>query len=121
LPQFDEDFTVDHDGNGKTYDDQDYYEVFQFQNGDGLDSTIADNRLIYKPRENQTNYIVLIPSGVRKLPGRNIFTLTNACAVYVNFSVADPFAADGYQTCDIQSVFLSRNRPTATNSFAILP
>jgi len=117
----DDDYTVDHDGNGKSYDDQDHYEVFQFLNGDGQDSTLADNSLIYKPREDQTNFTVLIPSGVRKLPGRKIFTQTNVCAVYVNFSVADPYAADGYQTCDIQSVFLARNRPTATNNFAILP
>ncbi|HYT60013.1 MAG TPA: prepilin-type N-terminal cleavage/methylation domain-containing protein [Haliangiales bacterium] len=118
---FDDDSSIDRNNDGKSYNDQDHYEVFQFQNGDGSDDTIADNSLIYRPREDQTNFIVLIPSGVQKLPGRKIFTVTNNCAVYVNFAVADAFARDGYQTCDIQSAFVSRNRPLTTNTFTILP
>ncbi len=118
---FDDDLTIDKDNNGKPYDDTDHYEVLQFQNGDGRDETIADNRLIYKPSEDRTNFLVLIPSGVQKLPGRKIFAVTNLSAVYVNFAVADTYAHDGYQTCDIQTVFVARNRPASTNTFTILP
>jgi type II secretory pathway pseudopilin PulG len=118
---FDDNMAVDSDGNGKPYDDRDHYEVFQFQNGDGNDDTVADNRLIYIANASQTNFVVLVPAGVRKLPGRNVFAVTNVSAVYVNYAVVDAYARDGYQSCDIQTLFVARNRPTTTNTFTILP
>ncbi len=57
---FDDDSSIDRNNDGKSYNDQDHYEVFQFQNGDGSDDTIADNSLIYRPREDQTNFIVFV-------------------------------------------------------------
>ena len=47
---FDDDYATDSDGDANPGNDRDHFEVFQFLNGDGKDSTTKDNSLIYKPR-----------------------------------------------------------------------
>jgi len=117
----DEDPTVDSDGDKITWDDKDHYEVFQVQEGDGLVTLFGDNRLIYKPTENQAQTVVLIASGIRALPGKPIFTITNGATVLVNFAVVDNYARDGYQTCDIQGAVVPRNRALSTNVVTSIP
>lgn len=118
---FDDNLSVDSDGDSIAYNDKDHNEIFQFQNGDGKDGTLADNRLIYKPRENQPGTVVLIASGVRPLPGKQVFVVTNGATVLMNFAVVDNYARDGYQTCDIQGAVVPRNRAASTNVVASLP
>ena len=47
--------------------------------------------------------------------------LTNGGTVLVNFAVADHYARDGYQTCDIQGAIVSRNRGFSTNLATSIP
>lgn len=114
----DENYAVDSvkDDDKIPYNDADHYEIFQFQNGDGNDSTVADNRLIHKTNELSNAYTVLISTGVRALPGKKIFLVdTQTFLVQVNFAVVDAYARDGYQACDIQGALIPRNRtPTST-------
>jgi hypothetical protein len=118
---FDDDYKKDTDDDKNLYNDRDHFEIFQFVNGDGNDTTLADNQLLYKPRSDQPETNVLLPSGVRQLPGWNIFAVTNSATILLHFGVADAYENDRYQACDIQTVLVPRNRPIATNMITILP
>jgi len=118
---FDDDYRTDTDKDKNLYNDRDHFEIFQFVDGDGKEATLADNKLIYKARSHQAETTVLLPSGVRKLPGWNIFSVTNAATVLLHFGVADDYDNDRYQACDIQTALVPRNRPVATNLVTILP
>jgi len=119
----DENPAVDSNTNSIPYDDQDHWEIFQFQNFSSTNGAkvVADNRLSYQPDGSKPQTVVLIASGIRALPGKLIFALTNGATVLVNFAVVDNYSRDGYQTCDIQGAITSRNRAFSTNSIANIP
>ena len=115
--------TVDSNTNSIPYDDQDHWEVFQCQSFTSTNGgvVISDNRLIYKPNESQPGTVVLIASGLRALPGKLVFTITNGATVLVNFAVVDNYSSDGYQSCDIQGAIVPRNRAFSTNTVTSIP
>jgi hypothetical protein len=117
----DEDLTVDSGGDKITWNDKDHYEIFEVQAVNVPGTSSWDNRLIYFPRENQGQTVVLIASGIRPLPGKPIFTITNGATVLVNFAVVDTYARDGYQTCDIQGAAVLRNCAFSTNVVTSIP
>jgi prepilin-type N-terminal cleavage/methylation domain-containing protein len=114
---YDTNYLVDSDGDKKAYNDRDYYEVFQFLNGATSDSS----SLVYKPNANVAKTNVLLKSGVRKLPNKNVFTVTNGATVIVRFGLVDSYATDGYQEVDVKATFVARNRPPASQVVSILP
>jgi len=118
---FDDNFTTDSDNDGKAYNDRDHFEQFQFRNGDGDDNTIADNSLVYLPNSAATNNQPLVQSGLRKLPDRNIFTITNGTTVLINVGLADSYTTDWNQSVELQLIAVPRNRPASTNLISILP
>ena len=117
----DDDYTADSDHNGRAYDDKDHYEQFKFV---GVSSTniqaCATNQLIYISNTNSSVQRVLIPAGVRILPGFKVFSLTNNVAV-IRFGIADPRASDQYQSIELQGSALSLNRPLNPGVVSILP
>jgi hypothetical protein len=115
---FDDDFATDGNGDGKPYNDVDHQELFQFQNGDGDDNTIADNVLVYIPNTATTNTLLRM---VRKLPNTPVFALTNLSTVIINLGVADTYASDFRQSVELQLIAVPRNRPATTNIVSILP
>jgi hypothetical protein len=121
---FDDNPDADSDGDKTTYNDKNHYEIIQFLNGDGNDATTKDNRLITYARTNstfgQTN--VLLQSAIGKLPGRNIFVVTNqTTTVLLNYLLVDSYATDGYQSCAVSTDFVARNRPDPSAVIKILP
>ena len=120
---YDTNFLVDSDvpPDKKTYNDHDYFETFQFVNGDGNDTSTTNNCLIYKPRADLAITNVLIKTGVRKLPNKPVFTVTNGATVIVRFGLLDCFASDGYQEVDVKATFVARNRSSTTQVITILP
>ncbi len=118
---FDDDPTVDSNGDGKPYNDKDHFERFKFIGVNGSTSTIITNKLVYIPNINNTNQQVLIPAGVHNLPGYNIFTVTNGATAIIRLSVVDTYAGDHYQSIDIQATALPLNRSSTTNVISILP
>jgi Tfp pilus assembly protein PilW len=120
---FDDDPAVDSDGDGKTYNDKDHFEQFKFVGTNGTSSTLSTNSLvyIYMPKTGPTNQQVLIPAGVRNLPGFNIFSISNSTTVVVRFGITDGYLQDHYQSIDIQGTAVPLNRPAITNFISILP
>lgn len=118
---FDDDPLVDSDHDGIPYNDRDHFERFQFIGSNSPAIISSTNRLIYFPDITQTNYRTLIASGVRNLPGYNIFTVTNVATTVVRFGVVDTYGSDHYQSIDIQATAVPLNRPAATNFIGILP
>jgi hypothetical protein len=120
---FDDDCSVDLDGDGKTYDDKNHYEQFKFV---GINSTnvsdCATNQLVYISNTNTSGPQVLIAAGVRNLPGYKVFSITNNVITIIRFGVADPKTfRDHYQAIDLQGSSVSLNRPWTTNVIAIIP
>ena len=119
---FDDDPLTDSNGDGKAYNDKDHYERFQFIGNNSTNLTACStNRLVYYTNINFTSSNVLIPVGVRNLPGTNIFTLVNNDVVIVNFGIVDSSTIDHYQAIDIQAAAVPLNRPMANATYAILP
>jgi len=117
---FDDNPTNDSDKNGITYDDMNHFEQFQFI---GVNSTnnFAGNKLIYIPNTTNKNQVVLIPTGVRNLPGYPIFTVTNSATTIIRFGIVDGYGRDHFQSIDIQSMAVPLNRPRSTNIIATFP
>lgn len=107
---------------GIPWANQDYFEQFKFV---GVNTTnaasCATNQLVWIPNTQSTNYEVLIPCGVRNLPGHNIFSVTNTVLATICFGVVDTNPQDLYQESDIQTMAASLNRPQVNNMFTILP
>jgi type II secretory pathway pseudopilin PulG len=118
---FDDNTSVDSDGDGRAYNDRDHYERFQFVGVNGSTNSTSTNSLVYIPDITSTNLQVLIPSGVHNLPGFNIFTVTNGSTIVVRFSIVDGYGPDRYQTVDIQGTAVPLNRSSSTNVVSILP
>lgn len=118
---FDTNFLVDANSDKKAYNDQNYYEVFLFSNGDGDDTTMDNNQLLYKPNSTVATTNVLISSGIVKLPGKSVFSVTNGATVLLNYGLTDSYAADDYQRCDVKAKFVARNRPDSLTVISIVP
>jgi hypothetical protein len=119
---FDDNYNVDSDGDGKTYNDRNHYEQFKFI---GVSSTnvlaCATNQLVYIPNTNSTYQRVLISGGVRILPGFKVFSTTNTVISVIRFGIADPKTLDQYQAIDLQGSAVSLNRLWNTNVITIAP
>lgn len=119
---FDDNYQVDSDGDGIAYNDKDHYETFQFSGANGTDAaTAATNRLIYTPKVGSPGNKIILPFGVRNLPGYNIFMVPSPNTAVIRFGMVDPNARDRFQSIDIQAVAVSLNRPTSSNVISILP
>ena len=118
---FDDDTNFDSDNDGTAYNDQDHQEEFFIRDKDGQIATTGDNSLIYRPKVGTATEKVLIPSGLRKLPNRNFFTLTNGSAVLVRYGIVDSYARDYYQAIEIEGTVLPLNRTLSTNFVSVLP
>lgn len=119
---FDDNYSVDSDGDGKPYNDKNHFERFMFQ---GVNTTNAaacsTNRLVYVPNIASANSRVLVPKGLRNLPRYNIFTITNQAIAIIRFGIVDVNNRDRYQAVEIQGTAVSLNRPSTTNFVGILP
>ena len=108
---FDDDANTDSNGDGLRGNDRDHWELFQFQNGDGSDTTPANNKLIYQPNTNSTASTTLISANIRKLPGQLVFTITNTATVLINYGLLDSGVGARSQTIEIRTQAVRRNRP----------
>ena len=108
---FDDDVNTDSDADGLRGNDRDHWELFQFQNGDGSDTTLANNQLIYRPNTNSTASTTLISANVRKVPGVPVFTITNGASVLINYGMLDSGTGARSQTIEIRTQAVRRNRP----------
>jgi hypothetical protein len=119
---FDDDYTVDSDGDGSPYNDKDHYETVQFTGTSGTNwATASSNRLIYTPKVGVAGSSVLVPFGVRNLPGYNIFTIANTTTVLIRFGVVDSASRDRFQSIDIQATGVPLNRPASASFISVLP
>jgi hypothetical protein len=118
---FDDNPTVDSNGDGNAVSDKNHYERFQFIGVNGSTNNPSTNRLVYIPNISDTNRQTLIPAGVRNLPGYKIFTVTNGATTIVRFGIVDGYGPDRYQSIDIQATAVPLNRPAATNTIGIIP
>jgi Tfp pilus assembly protein PilW len=119
---FDDDYNVDSDGDGKTYNDRNHYEQFKFVGNNSTNVlACASNQLVYISNTNSTAQRVLISSGVRNLPGFKIFSTTNSVITITRFGIADRNANDHYQAIDLQGSAVSLNRLWNTNVISIIP
>lgn len=122
---------VDSNGDGIPWNDQDHYEQFIVTNTASTNVTTnftiisgstGTNMLIYIPDTRySSNRTVLISSGVRNLPGWNIFTVTNAATVLIRYGITDTYTNDYYESYEIKGCAVALNRKVATNTISILP
>jgi hypothetical protein len=84
---FDDDPTVDSDGDGIKWNDKDHYEEFKYNDTDGVSTTLLDNTITYKTNNTFTSSTTLVPQSVRKLSSMKIFNLTNQTTVLINFGL----------------------------------
>lgn len=115
---FDDNYNVDSDGDTLPYNDKNHFESFQFV-GTSTNIASSTNSLVYLSTNGYRK--VLIPTGVIKLPGQNIFTVTNNGTALIRFAVVDILALDRYQSVDIQGTAVILNRRSSTNFIAIIP
>jgi prepilin-type N-terminal cleavage/methylation domain-containing protein len=118
---FDDDPSTDSDHDTITYNDKDHFERFQFIGVNGSATNSSTNSLIYIPDISKTDKQTLVASGVRNLPGYNIFAVTNMSTTIVRFGVVDGYGRDHFQSTDIQGTAVPLNRPSTTNFIAIIP
>ena len=119
---FDDDMDVDSNRDGKSHNDQNHFEQFSFSGVNSTDhAACSNNRLIYVPNTASTTTRVLIPKGVRNLPGCKIFAITNQTTAIIRLGIVDTYKRDHYQAIDLQGTAVSLNRPAATNLITILP
>lgn len=119
---FDDNYQTDSDGDGSAYNDKDHYETFQFTGTNGTNwAGAASNRLIYTPRVGVAGSNVVIPFGVRNLPGQQIFSMPYAGRVVIRFGVVDFAARDRFQSIEIQATGVSMNRTASKNFIAVIP
>jgi Tfp pilus assembly protein PilW len=115
---FDDNYGVDSNGDKLPYNDTDHLEKFRVI-GTSTNLATSTNSLVYISANGYQK--VLIPTGVCKLPGRNIFTVTNQATALIRFAVVDTYARNRYQSIDIQSAAVILNRRFSTNTITILP
>ncbi len=115
---FDDNYQLDSSGDKLPYNDKDHVESFKMV-GSSTNLLSSTNSLIYTGSNGLPR--VLIPTGVCKLPGRNVFTVTNTDTVLIRFGIVDGYAEDRYQAIDIQTTTVLLNRRSLTNYISILP
>ena len=106
---YDDDPEVDSNGDSKTHNDRDHSERFQFSNGDGSDTTTADNKITYTDNVTSGTAVNVVPNRVRKLPGTAVFTITNTTQVLVHFGLVDSYTNDFFQALEIKTSAVRRN------------
>ena len=106
---YDDDPDVDSNGDSKTHNDRDHSERFQFSNGDGSDTTTADNKITYTDNVTSGTVENLVPNRVRKLPGTAVFSITNTTQVLVHFGLVDSYTNDFFQALEIKTSAVRRN------------
>jgi prepilin-type N-terminal cleavage/methylation domain-containing protein len=84
---FDDDPTVDSDGDGIKWNDKDHFEEFKYNDTDGVATTLLDNTITYKTNNTVNVSTMLVPQSVRKLSSMKVFTLTNTTTVLINFGL----------------------------------
>jgi hypothetical protein len=119
---FDDNYTVDSDGDGKAYNDKNHFERFTFVGVNSTNSAAcSSNRLVYISNvASNTPPQDLVRKGVRNLPLCNIFMVTNGATAVIRFGIVDGNRRDRYQAIEIQGVAVSLNR-YVTNTISILP
>ncbi len=115
---FDDDYNVDSSGDKLAYNDKDHIESFKMV-GSSTNLQASTNSFIYIGTNGMQR--VLIPTGVCKLPGRNLFTVTNGGTVLIRFGIVDGYSEDRFQAIDIQTAAVLLNRRSLTNYISILP
>ena len=119
---FDDDYKVDSDNDGLAFNDQNHYETFGLSGTNVTNSaTASSNRLIYTPKVGANRNSVLVPFGVRNLPGLKIFTIANLNTAIIRFGVVDPSSQDRFQSIDVQATGVSLNRPASSTVIAVTP
>jgi Tfp pilus assembly protein PilW len=118
---FDDNPTLDSNGDGNAASDQTHFERFQFIGVNGSTNNILTNKLVYIPNITNSYQQTLISAGVRNLPGYKIFTVTNVSTTIIRFGIVDGYAPDRYQSIDIQATAVPLNRPASTNVIGIIP
>ncbi len=95
---FDDNPAADSNGDGIPYNDTNRTARFNFLNGDGNDSTTTNNSFVFIRDTSLINQVkVLLPDGVRKLPGLPVFaTVGTNGMLRINLGVLDN--AGGKQT-----------------------
>lgn len=110
-------------GGGIAWANQDRFERFEFVGENTTNTTgCKTNQLVWIPDLSQPdNQEVLVSSGVRNLPGHNIFSVTNTVLATICFGVVDVNPQDYYNGLEIQAMAASLNRPQVNNMVKILP
>lgn len=83
--------------------------AFYYNNGDGKDSTLGDNRIYFDPDNAQNTANTILVSNVRKIGANSIFSLSDNYTVNINYKIEDPYSPDGYQAQDISIKVTRRN------------
>ena len=107
---FDDNPSVDSDGDKKTWNDRDHYEQFTYLDSDTNANTLANNYIIYKPNTNVSTSSILVPSSTRKLSGLNIFSLVGSNMVLINFGLLTTNATPFSQAIEIRTQVVLRNK-----------
>jgi Tfp pilus assembly protein PilW len=100
----------------------DRFEQFKFVGTNTTNTTgCASNELVWIPNVAQPDeQEILIPTGVRNLPGHNIFSVTNTVLATICFGIVDINPQDYYNGIEIQAMAASLNRPQVNNMIRIL-
>jgi prepilin-type N-terminal cleavage/methylation domain-containing protein len=107
---FDENPAADSNGDGDPYNDTNRVARFEFRNGDGRDATTTNNSLVLIPNTTLTNeFRVLLPAGVRKLPGLPVFTLASTNRVQINLGTVDNVGNSKTQNAEMKATLVRRN------------
>ena len=117
LLSFDDNTAVDSDSDGNSFNDRDHYELFSFNDGDDDPATYADNQLLYRPNTNQSIVIELVKSGVKYLPGTNLFVMADHPAgttngyrtVHMNIGFYSEEGGNRTQTIELKTSAFRRN------------
>lgn len=82
--------------------------AFYFDNGDGNDATISDNRIYFDSDNNSDTPDRALVSKIMRIGSNNIFS-RNGREVTITFKVQDDYLNDGYQAQDINTMVIMRN------------
>ncbi|HIG27443.1 MAG TPA: type II secretion system protein [Verrucomicrobiales bacterium] len=107
---FDDNVLVDSGTDGITYNDADHWEYIFYEDTDNNATTTADNKLNYQAVVGQNTYsFYIFDSGVKKLPGLNIFNVTNNIIVEINFGVFNSTLIGRTQSIEMKTKSVARN------------
>lgn len=109
LLSFDDDTETDNDSDGNPYNDRDHYELFSFNDQDEDPATLADNQLLFRPNTNQSMVVKLVTSGVKYLPGTNLFVMADH----------PPGTTNGYRTVHVNVGFFHEEGGNRTQTIEI--